>query len=159
MTATQPSRVSCAPATPSLLHCDIPRPRTQPLTANISKFWEAPARDFAHTHATSSPSIMAEHDFPVALRARDLLSRQRHSITSYVHRVAECSLSMLPVIDTDNMRAFKALRRSIKGEKDGGKPQISIAPKSAVAIVPPKKARHRSATAATHRLTLSFFCY
>lgn len=33
---------------------------------------------------------------------------------------------------------MKALRRSIKGEKDG-KPQVSIAPKSAVAIVPPKK--------------------
>ncbi|KAI1853140.1 hypothetical protein JX265_011421 [Neoarthrinium moseri] len=33
---------------------------------------------------------------------------------------------------------MKALRRSIKGEKDKG-PQISIAPKSAVAIVPPKK--------------------
>ncbi|KAI1106641.1 scd2/ral3 [Jackrogersella minutella] len=32
---------------------------------------------------------------------------------------------------------MKALRRSIKGEKD--KPQVSIAPKSAVAIVPPKK--------------------
>ncbi|KAL2760091.1 hypothetical protein ACRALDRAFT_2095733 [Sodiomyces alcalophilus JCM 7366] len=32
---------------------------------------------------------------------------------------------------------LKALRRSIKGEKD--KPQVSIAPKSAVAIVPPKK--------------------
>ncbi|KAK5661195.1 hypothetical protein OQA88_11086 [Cercophora sp. LCS_1] len=36
------------------------------------------------------------------------------------------------------MRAFKALRRSIKGEKEN-KPHISIAPKSAVAIVPPKK--------------------
>jgi hypothetical protein len=35
------------------------------------------------------------------------------------------------------MRAFKALRRSIKGEKE--KPHINIAPKSAVAIVPPKK--------------------
>lgn len=34
---------------------------------------------------------------------------------------------------------LKALRRSIKGEKD--KPQVSIAPKSAVAIVPPKKVR------------------
>ncbi|RYP76934.1 hypothetical protein DL771_001487 [Monosporascus sp. 5C6A] len=33
---------------------------------------------------------------------------------------------------------MKALRRSIKGEKDKG-PQISITPKSAVAIVPPKK--------------------
>ncbi|KAI0380121.1 scd2/ral3 [Hypomontagnella monticulosa] len=32
---------------------------------------------------------------------------------------------------------MKALRRSIKGEKD--RPQVSIAPKSAVAIVPPKK--------------------
>lgn len=32
---------------------------------------------------------------------------------------------------------MKALRRSIKGDKD--KPQVSIAPKSAVAIVPPKK--------------------
>ncbi len=36
------------------------------------------------------------------------------------------------------MRALKALRRSMKGEKDN-KPQVSIAPKSAVAIVPPKK--------------------
>lgn len=33
---------------------------------------------------------------------------------------------------------MKALRRSIKGEKDKG-PQVSITPKSAVAIVPPKK--------------------
>ncbi|KAH8681110.1 scd2/ral3 [Xylariales sp. PMI_506] len=33
---------------------------------------------------------------------------------------------------------MKALRRSIKGEKDKG-PQIAIAPKSAIAIVPPKK--------------------
>lgn len=32
---------------------------------------------------------------------------------------------------------LQALRRSIKGEKDNAK--ISIAPKSAVAIVPPKK--------------------
>ncbi|QBZ56540.1 hypothetical protein PoMZ_01449 [Pyricularia oryzae] len=37
-----------------------------------------------------------------------------------------------------NIRAIKALRRSIKGDKDK-QPQISIAPKSAVAIVPPKK--------------------
>ncbi|EMR69461.1 putative scd2 ral3 protein [Eutypa lata UCREL1] len=36
------------------------------------------------------------------------------------------------------MRFIQALRRSIKGEKDKG-PQVSIAPKSAVAIVPPKK--------------------
>ncbi|KAH8593520.1 scd2/ral3 [Bisporella sp. PMI_857] len=36
--------------------------------------------------------------------------------------------------------ALQALRRSIKGEKNGSKPQhISITPKSAVAIVPPKK--------------------
>ncbi|KAI1209852.1 scd2/ral3 [Annulohypoxylon truncatum] len=35
------------------------------------------------------------------------------------------------------MRSIQALRRSIKGDKD--KPQLSIAPKSAVAIVPPKK--------------------
>ncbi|KAI2614108.1 scd2/ral3 [Hypoxylon fragiforme] len=35
------------------------------------------------------------------------------------------------------MRTIQALRRSIKGDKD--KPQVSIAPKSAVAIVPPKK--------------------
>lgn len=34
---------------------------------------------------------------------------------------------------------MKALRRSIKGEKDQKAPHISIAPKSAVAIVPPKK--------------------
>ncbi|CRK48873.1 hypothetical protein BN1723_008231 [Verticillium longisporum] len=32
---------------------------------------------------------------------------------------------------------MKALRRSIKGEKDNSK--VSIAPKSAIAIVPPKK--------------------
>ncbi|KAI1395197.1 scd2/ral3 [Hypoxylon fuscum] len=35
------------------------------------------------------------------------------------------------------MRAIQALRRSIKGEKD--RPQVSISPKTAVAIVPPKK--------------------
>ncbi|OTB06290.1 hypothetical protein M426DRAFT_259173 [Hypoxylon sp. CI-4A] len=35
------------------------------------------------------------------------------------------------------LRTIQALRRSIKGEKD--KPQVSIAPKAAVAIVPPKK--------------------
>ena len=40
------------------------------------------------------------------------------------------------------MRIFKALRRSIKGEKEKT-PHISIAPKSAVAIVPPKKVRAR----------------
>ncbi|KAI5922552.1 SH3 domain-containing protein [Camillea tinctor] len=38
----------------------------------------------------------------------------------------------------NRMRAKQALRRSIKGEKDKS-PQISIAPKSAIAIVPPKK--------------------
>ncbi|KAM7200596.1 putative scd2 ral3 protein [Rhypophila sp. PSN 637] len=36
------------------------------------------------------------------------------------------------------MRVLKALRRSIKGEKEK-QPHITIAPKSAVAIVPPKK--------------------
>jgi len=41
---------------------------------------------------------------------------------------------------TNMKRTIQALRRSIKGEKDKG-PQISIAPKSAVAIVPPKKVR------------------
>jgi hypothetical protein len=35
------------------------------------------------------------------------------------------------------MDLLQALRRSIKGDKE--KPQISIAPKSAIAIVPPKK--------------------
>ncbi|KAH8173478.1 SH3 domain-containing protein [Sarocladium implicatum] len=35
------------------------------------------------------------------------------------------------------MRTFQALRRSIKGEKDGK--NVNIAPKAAVAIVPPKK--------------------
>lgn len=39
------------------------------------------------------------------------------------------------------MRVLKALRRSIKGEKEG-KAHVSIAPKSALAIVPPKKVRH-----------------
>ncbi|CAN8102905.1 unnamed protein product [Discula destructiva] len=34
---------------------------------------------------------------------------------------------------------FKALRRSIKGEKEGKLQHVSIAPKSALAIVPPKK--------------------
>ena len=38
------------------------------------------------------------------------------------------------------MRVLQALRRSIKGEKDN-KPHVMIAPKSAVAIVPPKKVR------------------
>ncbi|KAI0898494.1 scd2/ral3 [Annulohypoxylon nitens] len=46
--------------------------------------------------------------------------------------------TILPVDPISNiMRSIQALRRSIKGEKD--KPQLSIAPKSAVAIVPPKK--------------------
>ena len=36
------------------------------------------------------------------------------------------------------LRAIQALRRSIKGDKDKN-PQIGIGPKSAVAIVPPKK--------------------
>lgn len=40
------------------------------------------------------------------------------------------------------MRAIKALRRSIKGEKEGKPQHVSIAPKSALAIVPPKKVRH-----------------
>jgi bud emergence protein 1 len=35
----------------------------------------------------------------------------------------------------------QALRRSIKGEKDARPQHISITPKSAVAIVPPKKVR------------------
>ncbi|KAI1462119.1 scd2/ral3 [Annulohypoxylon moriforme] len=45
----------------------------------------------------------------------------------------------IALIDTiaNIMRSIQALRRSIKGDKD--KPQLSIAPKSAVAIVPPKK--------------------
>jgi bud emergence protein 1 len=47
------------------------------------------------------------------------------------------------------MRAFKALRRSIKGEKDG-KPHVAIAPKSAVAIVPPKKVRYYSPPGPAH---------
>lgn len=34
----------------------------------------------------------------------------------------------------------QALRRSIKGEKEN-KPHLSIAPKSAIAIIPPKKVR------------------
>lgn len=46
---------------------------------------------------------------------------------------------------TDIMRVFQALRRSIKGEKDA-KPHVSIAPKSALAIVPPKKVRHQTHT-------------
>src|SRR3569833_1006314 len=37
------------------------------------------------------------------------------------------------------MRVFKALRRSIKGDKDT--PHVNLAPKSAIAIVPPKKVR------------------
>lgn len=45
------------------------------------------------------------------------------------------------------MRVLKALRRSIKGEKEN-KPHISIAPKSAVAIQPPKKVRLLSACSA-----------
>lgn len=36
-------------------------------------------------------------------------------------------------------RGFKALRRSIKGGEKDSKPHITIQPKSAVAIVPPKK--------------------
>lgn len=38
----------------------------------------------------------------------------------------------------------KALRRSIKGDKDKGA-QVSITPKAAVAIVPPKKVRYSPA--------------
>lgn len=41
---------------------------------------------------------------------------------------------------TDVLRAIKALRRSIKGEEKA-KAHVSIGPKSAVAIVPPKKVR------------------
>lgn len=52
------------------------------------------------------------------------------------------SLHMSKDSQTDHMRVFKALRRSIKGEKDGKPPHVSIAPKSALAIVPPKKVRH-----------------
>lgn len=44
----------------------------------------------------------------------------------------------------------QALRRSIKGDKDM-KPHVSIAPKSAVAIVPPKKVR---LTAVPHICTI-----
>jgi bud emergence protein 1 len=47
------------------------------------------------------------------------------------------SVASTPVI-ANVWRIVQALRRSIKGEKDKG-PQISIAPKSAIAIVPPKK--------------------
>jgi bud emergence protein 1 len=39
------------------------------------------------------------------------------------------------------MRFAQALRRSIKGEKE--KQNVNIAPKAAVAIVPPKKVRLR----------------
>ncbi|KAI1333257.1 hypothetical protein F5Y16DRAFT_393651 [Xylariaceae sp. FL0255] len=47
--------------------------------------------------------------------------------------------SILSAPSAANMKlAIQALRRSIKGEKDKGA-QVSIAPKSAVAIVPPKK--------------------
>ncbi|KAJ8120610.1 hypothetical protein ONZ43_g2727 [Nemania bipapillata] len=46
---------------------------------------------------------------------------------------------------TKMKRAIQALRRSIKGDKDKS-PQISIAPKSAVAIVPPKKIPNTSGT-------------
>ncbi|KAI8632488.1 hypothetical protein F5Y19DRAFT_462912 [Xylariaceae sp. FL1651] len=54
-------------------------------------------------------------------------------------RVAPNHDSVISVYTIANMRcAIQALRRSIKGEK-GGSPQVSIAPKSAVAIVPPKK--------------------
>lgn len=45
------------------------------------------------------------------------------------------------------LRIFKALRRSIKGEKEG-KAHVSIAPKSALAIVPPKKVRSLIASCA-----------
>jgi len=41
-------------------------------------------------------------------------------------------------LEANIMGFLKALRRSIKGDKDN-KPHISITPKSAVAIVPPKK--------------------
>jgi bud emergence protein 1 len=44
---------------------------------------------------------------------------------------------------TSVSKLTQALRRSIKGEKDS-KPHINIAPKSAVAIVPPKKVRRDS---------------
>jgi bud emergence protein 1 len=54
------------------------------------------------------------------------------------------SFSKMPLMSstkhTDFLRAIKALRRSIKGEEKA-KAHVSIGPKSAVAIVPPKKVR------------------
>lgn len=54
------------------------------------------------------------------------------------------SFTNMPLISsskqTDILRAIKALRRSIKGEEKA-KAHVSIGPKSAVAIVPPKKVR------------------
>lgn len=54
---------------------------------------------------------------------------------------------------TDILRALKALRRSIKGEKEGKIQHVSIAPKSALAIVPPKKVRQTHFTIASGGLS------
>lgn len=60
------------------------------------------------------------------------------------HNTSHLPFHMSRSKQTDPMRVFKALRRSIKGEKEGAakSPHVSIAPKSALAIVPPKKVRH-----------------
>lgn len=50
------------------------------------------------------------------------------------------SMSHMLSKQTDFLRTIKALRRSIKGEEKA-KAHVSIGPKSAVAIVPPKKVR------------------
>lgn len=64
------------------------------------------------------------------------LASQTHSHGSVIKNMSHMSLSK----QTDILRAIKALRRSIKGEEKA-KAHVSIGPKSAVAIVPPKKVR------------------
>ncbi|KAK1755587.1 putative scd2 ral3 protein [Echria macrotheca] len=67
---------------------------------------------------------------------------RHHVFPSFSFWFSRCRPSFAPLCILDfsliMTRIFKALRRSIKGEKEKA-PHISIAPKSAVAIVPPKK--------------------
>jgi hypothetical protein len=96
------------------------------------------------------PRLWLQHcQFP-ALRLPSITvyicSNQKHMVQS---------LGNMPLMSsgkqTDILRAIKALRRSIKGEEKA-KAHISIGPKSAVAIVPPKKVRSLS-TATTQGKT------
>ncbi|KAH9888152.1 scd2/ral3 [Xylariomycetidae sp. FL2044] len=68
-----------------------------------------------------------------------MLAGQMHELPVGMSRSAHDRESVTSIRTVTNvLRLVQALRRSIKGEKDKS-PQVSIAPKSAVAIVPPKK--------------------